>query len=57
MLDVEGMKVESVNGGGNQIVIILDDESCFSIGMADDDYSGPEAIVLKRDGKDLVVWN
>lgn len=27
------------------------------IGLADDDYSGPEAIEFKRPGKEPVVWN
>ena len=31
--------------------------SQFEIGLRDDDYSGPEAIALRRPGKEPVIWN
>ena len=29
----------------------------FSTGLNSDDYNGPEAMVLRREGKPAVVWN
>lgn len=57
VLIVEGKKVESVDEGGSKVVITLDDGSCISIGMSDEDYNGPEAMVLIREGESPVVWN
>ena len=31
--------------------------SRFEIGLRDADYSGPEAIALRRPGKEPVIWN
>lgn len=56
-LAVRDKKVKSVERTGSTIVITLDDGSCLSIGMDNDDYNGPEAIELSREGKPPVVWN
>ncbi len=53
---IEGKKVKSVEEGGNNIVITFEDGEYLSIGMANDDYNGPEAMVLRREGEPPVVW-
>ena len=57
VLIVEGKKVVSVEEGDSKVVLTLDDGSCLSIGLSDDDYNGPEAIVLRRVGEFPVVWS
>jgi hypothetical protein len=57
VLDVGGMKVESVEEAESEIVITLDDGGVLSIGMTDDDYNGPKAMVLSREGESPVIWN
>lgn len=54
---IEGKKVKSVEEAGNKIAITFEDDECLSIGMADDDYNGPEAMVLRRECEPPVVWN
>lgn len=53
----EGKKIKSVEEVDNKINIIFEDNNCLSIGMGDDDYNGPEAMVLRREGESSVVWN
>lgn len=57
VLGIEGKEVKSVEESGDGILIILDDGRSISIGLKDDDYNGPEAMVLRQEGKSLVVWN
>jgi len=53
----EGKKVKSVEEVDNKVTITFEGDDCLSIGMGDDDYNGPEAMVLKREGESPVVWN
>lgn len=53
---VEGKKVKSVEEVDNKVIITFEDDDCFSIGMTDDDYNGPEAMVLRREDGPPVVW-
>jgi hypothetical protein len=57
VLFVKGKKIESVEEGEAKVVLTLEDGSCFSIGMSDEDYNGPEAIVLRHEGEPPVVWS
>jgi hypothetical protein len=57
ILAVEGMAVKSVDEGDSKITITLANGRYLSIGMEDDDYNGPEAMVLRREGESPVVWN
>ena len=54
---IEGKKVKSVEEVGNKITVTFEDSESLSIGMADDDYNGPEAMVLRRKGESPVVWS
>ena len=54
---IKGKKVVSVEEGESKITISFEGGGAFSIGMSDDDYRGPEAMVLCVDGKPPVVWN
>jgi len=54
---VEGKKVKSVEEVNNKVIITFEDDDCLSIGMGDDDYNGPEAMVLRQKSEPLVVWN
>ena len=55
--DIEGKKVKSVEELEEKIAVLFEDGTCMSIGMKDDDYNGPEALVLRREGESLVVWS
>ena len=57
VLGIEGREVKSVEEHGDGILIVLDDGRSISIGLKDDDFYGPEAMVLKQEGKSPVVWN
>ncbi len=57
VLKTEGRKVESVDGLDKAIVIQFEGGESLRIGLTDEDYNGPEAIVLKQEGKSPVVWN
>jgi len=54
---IEGKKVKSVEEFGDRVLIILDDGKAISVGIKDDDYNGPEAMVLRQEGKSPVVWS
>ena len=54
---VEGKKVKSVEEVDDKVIITFEDGNCLSIGMGDNDYNGPEAMVLAREGESPVVWN
>ncbi|MDN3649164.1 hypothetical protein QWZ13_09600 [Reinekea marina] len=57
VLGIEGKEVKSVEESGDGILIVVDDGRSISIGLKDDDYNGPEAMVLRQEGKSPVVWN
>ncbi len=54
---LEGMKVKSIEEIDNKVMISFENNRFLSIGMADDDYNGPEAMVLRRNDESPVVWN
>ena len=54
---VEGEKVVSVNELEDRVEIQLKNGTSISIGLKEEDYSGPEAMVLRRKGESPVVWN
>lgn len=57
VLAIEGKKIKSVEEVGSKVVIAFEDGGCMSVGMTDDDYNGPEAMVLRREGEPPVVWS
>lgn len=56
VLGIEGKEVKSVEESEDGISIVFGDSSTISIGLKDEDYNGPEALVLKLEGKSPVVW-
>ncbi|OEG74930.1 hypothetical protein BEL05_12195 [Shewanella colwelliana] len=57
VLDIEGMKVKSVEEVCDEVSITFSDGSSISIGLKDNDYNGPEAMILKQEGKSPIVWS
>ena len=57
VLGIEGKTVRSVEESGNSVIILFDSGESLFIGLDDDDYNGPEAMVLRQEGKSPVVWN
>ncbi len=57
VLALEGKKVKSVEDMDSKVVITFEDGGCMSICMTDDDYNGPEAMVLRREGESPIVWS
>ena len=54
---IVGTKVVSVEESDVSIVITFDDLLSLSISLSPDDFNGPEAMVLRREGEPTVVWN
>jgi len=57
LLGIEGKAISSVNESDSSVVIFFESGESLSIGLNDDDYNGPEAMVLRQDGKPPIVWN
>ncbi|RLP55908.1 MAG: hypothetical protein D6160_00410 [Ketobacter sp.] len=57
VLGIEGKKVRYVEESDASVIILFDTGDSLSIGLADCDYNGPEAMVLRQEGKAPVVWN
>lgn len=57
VLGLEGKEVKSIEESGSAVVIVFEGGESLSIGLNDDDYNGPEAMVLKQEGKSSIVWN
>lgn len=57
VLGIEGKAVRSVEESDSSVVILLESGESLSIGLGDDDYNGPEAMVLRQKRKSPVVWN
>lgn len=55
--DIEGKTVRFVEEPDDSVIIFFESGESLSIGLDDDDYNGPEAMVLKREGESLVVWS
>lgn len=51
-----GQTVISVNEGNQSLEIRFSKGGILSIGMTDDDFVGPEAMTLKLNSGDTVVW-
>ena len=52
-----GSTVKSTTESGDEIVIMLEGGGSIHIGLQEDDYVGPEAMVLSQEGAPDVVWN
>jgi hypothetical protein len=57
VLSIEGKEVKSVDESANALVIRFESGESLSVGLSDDDYNGPEAMVLRQEGKPSIVWN
>ncbi len=57
VLSIEGKKIKSVEEKDRKVVITFEDGGCISVGMTDDDYNGPEAMVLRREEESPIVWS
>ena len=56
VLALKGKKLVSVMETNNQIVLDFEDSGKLTVGLLDEDYSGPEALELIQEGKPPVVW-
>lgn len=54
---IEGDRIISVKEMDNEITLNFGGGGTLSIGMKDDDYKGPEALELLRNGEFPVIWN
>ena len=57
VLSIEGKTVRSVEESDSAVIISFEGGESLAIGLNDDDYNGPEAMVLRKEGKPPVVWN
>jgi hypothetical protein len=57
VLSIEGKTVRSVEESDSSVIILFESGDSLSIGLDDQDYNGPEAMVLRQEGKAPVVWN
>lgn len=57
VLGIEGKTVRSVKECDGSVIILFASGESLSIGLNDDDYNGPEAMVLRQEGTSPVVWN
>ncbi|WP_311567543.1 hypothetical protein [Photobacterium arenosum] len=57
VLGIKGKTVRSVEESDRSVIILFESGESLSIGLDDDDYNGPEAMVLRQEGKSPVVWN
>lgn len=57
MLSIEGKRVKSINVSDKAVIVIFEGGTSLSIGLNDVDYNGPEAMVLRQEGKPPVVWS
>ena len=57
VLNIEGKEVKFVEEAEDRILIVFNDDKTISVGLKDQDYNGPEAMVLKQEGKSPIVWN
>lgn len=55
--DIEGKTVESIVEPGNSITIFFDSGYSLSIGFTENDYNGPEVMILRRGEEPPLVWN
>lgn len=54
---LQGKRVEYVREYDDRIVIAFEGAGCLIVGTKDSDFSGPEAMVLTREGEPPVVWS
>jgi len=54
---INGTKVISLEESDERVVITFDDLLSLSVSLSPGYYNGPEAMVLRRKGEAIVVWN
>lgn len=54
---IVGSTVRTVEECDCSVVIIFESGESLTVGLNDDDYNGPEAMVLRQEGKSPVVWS
>lgn len=57
LLSIEGNIVIAVEESDKSVVIIFEGGKSLTVGLNDEDYNGPEAMVLRQEGKFPVIWN
>jgi hypothetical protein len=57
VVELEGKEVKFAEEPCDTILIVFDDDSFVCVGLNDDDYNGPEAMVLKQEGKPPIIWD
>ena len=57
VLDIEGKTLKSVVESGSSVTIFFESGESLSIGFAEDDYNGPEAMALRRGEEPPLVWS
>lgn len=57
LLSIEGKKLTSIEESSHLVRIILEDNDVLSVSLDDNDYNGPEAMLLKQRGKPPIIWN
>ncbi|NOH29413.1 hypothetical protein [Vibrio mediterranei] len=57
VLSIEGNTVSAVEESVNSVVIIFEGGKSLTVGLNNEDYNGPEAMVLRQEGKSPVIWN
>ena len=49
VLGIEGKTVRSIDESDSSVIIIFESGESLSIGLDNDDYNGPEAMVLRKE--------
>lgn len=57
VLSIEGNTVGSVEESASSVIIHFEGGKYLKVGLNDDDYNGPEAMVLRQVGISPVVWH
>lgn len=57
VLGIEGKKIKSLEEVADSVLIVFDDGRSISVGLKDNDYNGPEVMMLRREGEPPVVWS
>lgn len=55
--DLQGSTVKSISESDKLVLIEFEEGQSLEIGLSDDDYVGPEAMTLRKEGKPPIVWN
>lgn len=57
ILSIEGKTVKFVEESDSSVIILFESGESLFIGLNDDDYNGPEAIVLRQKRNSPIIWN